>query len=140
MIRVAIERRQLVFIGEGTNIWNGVYIQDLVTLYGLVFDLAVSGDDRSADPYTRFYFGSAVEFYWGDVARALAKLLHAKGLIESTVPKSVTRADVPFHLLSTGTNSRSVANRGYALGWKPNGPGIVETLEEDIEATVGDKH
>lgn len=136
MIRVAAKRRELIYIGTGTNIWNSVYIEDLMNLYGLVFDLALSGKDTNTDAFARFYFGASAEFYWGDVAKALAKLLHATGLIDSPEPKSVTRDEVTFHLLSTGTNSRAVANRGYALGWKPEGPTLFETLEEEIAITV----
>ena len=132
MIRTAVQNQELLQIGEATNVWNSVHIDDLIELYGLVLDLALSGSNTNT-PYENFFFGSSDHYVWGDIARELARLLHAQGLIKSDQPKSVSRSET---VRLTASNSRSVANRGFALGWKPVGKSLKETLQEEIDLTI----
>ncbi|KAG8949657.1 hypothetical protein FRC04_008403 [Tulasnella sp. 424] len=136
-IRVALRRKELVQVGPGTNVWNGVYIDDLSNLYGLVLDRALSGKDQSTDPYERFYWGSGDEYAWGDIARELARLLYARGVIRTETPKIIKIEEEPI-LDPTASNSRSVSNRGIALGWKLSGPPLFETLPQEVEWTLAE--
>lgn len=71
-----------------------VHIDDLVDLYLLVFKLASSGSDKNT-AYGKFYFGSADEHVWGDVARDIAPLLYEKGLVNNADAQSVSKKDEP---------------------------------------------
>lgn len=132
MIRLAVQKKTLLQVGPATNVWNSVHIDDLIELYGLVLDLAISGNG-SSDPYENFFFGSSDSYVWADVSKELAKQLHARGLIDSDEPKSVAPSEAPQ---LTSSNSRSVANRSFALGWKPSGKSLIDTLQEEIDLTL----
>ncbi|KAG8891948.1 hypothetical protein FRC00_012892, partial [Tulasnella sp. 408] len=120
--------------GPCRNIWNNVHVEDLMDLYGLVLELGLSGNGPS-DSYERFFFGSAGEHVWGNVAQELAKIMHQKGLVDSAEVKSIALEEEKS-LVATATNSRSVANRGFALGWKPSRLSLMETLPLEVEWTI----
>ncbi|KIJ49396.1 hypothetical protein M422DRAFT_27757 [Sphaerobolus stellatus SS14] len=137
-IRIAIKRKEAVYIGKGTNKWNNVHILDLVSLYTLVLQHALSLNTENTEktsPYAKFFFGSVQEHVWGDVIRQIGQILHEKGVLEAREAKSVTLDAVPS-LRWVANNSRSSSDRGFALGWRPKAPAIEETLEEDVLATL----
>jgi nucleoside-diphosphate-sugar epimerase len=136
LVRLAIARKQVTYAGKGTNLWGNVHIKDLIDLYVLVLKLGLSGDQSA--PYTRLYFGTSGEHACVDVAKAIAPILKRRGLVETDQTQSVQLSDYPF-LQWVANNSRTKADRGFALGWKPTQPSIVDTLEEDIAAIVESK-
>ncbi|KAG8906512.1 hypothetical protein FRB99_006732 [Tulasnella sp. 403] len=133
LIRISVRRKQAVVAGEGTNRWGSVHIDDLVELYGLVLDLALSGDNTNRS-YANFFWGTTAEYVWGDIARELARLLHKRGLVSSAEAHSVPAEEVPRYIV---TNSRTVANRSLALGWKIGSQkSLIEALPEEIDLTL----
>jgi len=137
LIRMAIEKRQTGYGGPGTNVWNNVHLQDCVDLYKILFDKSISersaGLSSSDDPYTRFYWASAREHVWGDVSRAVAPILFKRGVVDN--PHAISVPANEFHRALT-TNSRSVSNRGFAVGWKPERPTLEATLEEGVDSLL----
>lgn len=143
LIETAVKKRQTVYAGEGTNLWNNVHIADLADLYYLILEKALAervtgpllaeGADSDLDPYTHFYWGSVGTHSWGDVARALAPLLYKAGVVENDQAKSAPVAELPA---ATTTNSRTVSNRGFKDGWKPSRPSLEDTLQEDVDAVL----
>lgn len=130
-------------VGPGTNIWSNVHIDDLVDLYVLIFNLAVSSSQSQEkfDPYQRWFWGSSTRTHvWGDIAKALAKILYARGVVTTEVVRSVSLEEdgfgQEFGLVVTAHNSLVVSNRGFALGWRPHGPTLEETLEGEVEWTL----
>ena len=91
---------------------------------------------------------------WGDVIRQIGQILYEQRVIPTSTANSVTLRMEPglrwgpiFILLqvsdtmwlycrNTATNSRSVADRGFALGWRPKSKSVEETLEEDVTETL----
>lgn len=141
VIRIAVERKQVLQIGPGTNVWNSVHIDDLVDLYALVLDKALNsaGDTTSSSPYARFFWGSSEKYVWGDILKGLAVRLHKKGLVQTDEVKAgVTVEEEPrLFKIAVGNNSRTVANRGLkTLGWKPSRPSLKDTLDEEIDLTL----
>lgn len=137
MIRVALREKQVLRVGAGTNEWDNVHIDSLMDLYVRVFDLALSGTGIPDSPYARFFWGSANTHVWGEVARDLATLMYRKGLVDVEEVRSVAVDEYP-ELIGVATNSRTVANRSMkVLGWKPTGRSLKETLEEEIDLTLG---
>lgn len=134
LIFTALRRKEVVHIGAGTNVWNNVHIRDLTELYALVLEHALSGKNNGKS-YENFFWGSVGEHAWGDVTQALAQKLHTKGLVDSNTPRSVSLDEEPDLYWTAGT-SRTVSNRGFALGWKPVAPSLEVTLDEEIEITV----
>jgi nucleoside-diphosphate-sugar epimerase len=134
MIRTAISRKQTVYVGEGTNVWNSVHIEDLVDLYLLVLDQALNAPEAKS-PYEQFYFGSVAEHEWGDIARRLAPLLHARGVVDSPEATSIPISEAP-NMKFVANNSRSKSERGRKLGWSPHRKSIQESLEEDVDAVL----
>ncbi|KAG8849565.1 hypothetical protein FRB96_000715 [Tulasnella sp. 330] len=136
MIRIALKEKEVLRVGAGTNEWNNVHIDDLMDLYTLVLDLALSDTRIPNSSYARFFWGSAHTHVWGEVAKDLAVFMYRKGLVDSDEVKSVTVSEYP-ELIGVATNSRTVANRGLrVLGWKPTGRSLKETLEEEIDLTL----
>ncbi|KAG9044688.1 hypothetical protein FS837_007703 [Tulasnella sp. UAMH 9824] len=143
LIRTAVKYGQVLQVGPGTNIWSNVHIDDLVDLYVLIFNLAISSRQSRAkvDPYERFFWGSSARTHlWGEVTRVLANILYAKGIVKKEGVRSVSLEDEDFGedfgLVTTSHNSQVVANRGFALGWKPHRPTLEETLEGEVEWTL----
>lgn len=138
VIRLALRRKELVQVGPSTNVWTSLHIDDLCNFYALLFDHTLSGNDKSTDPFERFYWASGEEFVWGDVTKELAKLLYAAGAIETATPKSITVQEEPG-LIVASSNSRAVSNRGpKTFGWKIQGPSLWETLPKEVDWTIAD--
>ncbi|KAG8909035.1 hypothetical protein FRB99_000138 [Tulasnella sp. 403] len=135
MIRFGLERKEVIYVGPGTNIWGCVHIDDLVDLYNLVFDRALSGNTAKS-AYENFFWGTAGEYVWHDLVTALAKVMHERGLVNTPVPKSL-----PFEgsgiLEASACNSRTVANRSLSIGWRiGTRKSIFDTLPEEIDITL----
>ncbi|CAE6515434.1 unnamed protein product, partial [Rhizoctonia solani] len=138
LIRAAVEFKQPVYVGKGTNLWNNVHITDLVQLYTLVLNLALSvriGEAPRPEAFANFYFGSVGEHAWGDVAKKLGPILLKKGKVEKAEARSI-KADEVQNFSALATNSRSVAERSRKLGWTTVARSLEDTLEEDIDAVL----
>ncbi|KAH7097495.1 NAD(P)-binding protein [Auriculariales sp. MPI-PUGE-AT-0066] len=139
IVRICLQLKKGIVVGEGTNIWNNVHIADLVVLYGIVLQRALAGADKKASPYEKFYFGSAKTHVFGEVQREITKLLYNKGLIPNAEAERIELKDVvktvPF-LVYVAINSHSQSGRGFAAGWKPVAPGLFEELPADVEVTL----
>jgi nucleoside-diphosphate-sugar epimerase len=136
IIRTAVEKKQAVYLGKGSNRWNNVHIDDLADLYILVLQHALQ-NKSTVIPEEEYYWGSVNDHAWGDIARLAGQILHKRGLVNTPEAKSVTKEELTEEfLVYVGHNSRSVANRGTKLGWKPHRKTIEENLEEDLDATV----
>ncbi|KAG9101516.1 hypothetical protein FS749_006086 [Ceratobasidium sp. UAMH 11750] len=137
LIRTAIEFKQPVYVGKGTNRWNTVHISDLVSLYSIVLNPALSvrsGQTPRPEVYANFYFGSVREYAWGDIARLIGPILLAKGKVEKAEARSVKASELNYS--SIGSNSRSVSERGRNLGWTTVAKSLEDSLEEDIDAVL----
>ncbi|CAE7211581.1 unnamed protein product [Rhizoctonia solani] len=138
LIRTAIEFKQPVYVGKGTNLWNNVHITDLVQLYTLVLNLALSvriGEANRPEAFANFYFGSVGEHAWGDIAKRLGPILLKKGKVEKAEARSIEANEVKSFAALT-TNSRSVAGRSRKLGWTTVAKSIEDTLEDDVDAVL----
>jgi hypothetical protein len=78
---------------------------------------------------------------WKDISIAIAKIAHAKGLLESDqVDKIIFKeatAMHPWDPILWGRNSRGSRERLKALGWKSNGKDLLESLPDMVDAGVG---
>ncbi|CAE6480471.1 unnamed protein product [Rhizoctonia solani] len=137
VINTSIKHKQAVYVGKGTNVWGNVHINDLVKLYELVLQHALSvreGKTPRPPKFANFYFGTAGEHAWGDIAKQLGLLLHKKGKADTPEARSITADEMKWPAVAT--NSRSVAERSRSLGWNPTAKSVHETLEEDLDALL----
>jgi hypothetical protein len=77
---------------------------------------------------------------WGEVSAAISKIMADKKLIQAAEVDKVSVADAvalhPWAPLIWGGNARSRSDRLHALGWKPQGPGVYESLPSMINEEV----
>lgn len=136
MIRAALRRRKYLQVGPGTNVWSGVNVNDLGQLYALVLDLSLSGKNTNKS-YANFFWAAHGTFVWGEINTKLAKIMHAKGMLDTADVGRVT-PDVELAYALTSHNCRVVANRSYGLGWRPTGKDLYdeELLAEEVANTA----
>ncbi|KAB5595104.1 hypothetical protein CTheo_1392 [Ceratobasidium theobromae] len=138
LYRAALDFKQPVYVGKGTNLWNNVHISDLVHLYNLVLGLAFSvrsGEAPRPQTFANFYFGSVGEHAWGDIAKRLGPILLKRGKVEKAEARSI-RADEVEDFAALMSNSRSVAERSRELGWTTVAKSLEDTLEDDVDAVL----
>ncbi|CAE6480465.1 unnamed protein product [Rhizoctonia solani] len=137
MAIISIKHKQSVYVGKGTNVWGNVHISDLVKLYELVLQHALSvreGKIPRPPKFANFYFGTAGEHVWGDIAKQIGTLLHKKGKADTPEARSITADEMQWPAVAT--NSRSVAERSRSLGWNPTAKSVHDTLEGDLDALL----
>ncbi|KAG8779114.1 hypothetical protein FRC12_024626 [Ceratobasidium sp. 428] len=139
-LEASLRRKEVPYIGKGTNTWNNVHIKDLQQLYLLVIQhaLDVRNKGQTVESYENFYFGSAGTHEWGAVSKALAPLLYEKKSIDKPEAVSVPVGAERVLDFNTGNNSVSTADRGRALGWKPSQPSWDESLKKDLDVMLTD--
>lgn len=72
-----------------------MHISDIVELYELVLERALSGADEQATAYGKFYFGSVGTYTMRDCTGAIGEILYAKGLVDSREAVSVDLSALP---------------------------------------------
>lgn len=140
IIRAALRRKEVPYVGKGTNTWNNVHIKDLQALYLLVVKHALEtrAKKTEVESYENFYFGSAGTHEWGAVSKTLAPLLYEKKLVTKPEAVSVPVGAESALDFNTGNNSVSTADRGRALGWKPSQAPLDESLKKDLDVMLKD--
>jgi nucleoside-diphosphate-sugar epimerase len=80
--RIALRRREVVHIGEGSNIWCHIHLQDLIRLYIQLIHHAFAQlkSNAKVDAYDNFYFAASGESVIKDLTEPLAALLYKKGM------------------------------------------------------------
>ncbi|MBF4633766.1 NAD-dependent epimerase/dehydratase family protein [Agreia pratensis] len=108
-------------IGDGSQHWTTVHVDDLAELYILAFDLGESGSTyigASGENPTVHEIGEAAAFGQGLDSRVEAQ----------TVEETYARLGEPFaDALLLDQQARGSAAR-IDLGWEPNGPSILDEL------------
>ncbi|KAG8993265.1 hypothetical protein FRB94_010919 [Tulasnella sp. JGI-2019a] len=134
-LKTFLQNKQAFQPGTDTIVWDSVHIDDIVDLYFLVIEQALTPSPiRSA--YERFYWGSSASFQWDALITEIAVRLHKKGLLSTAEVKKVPLEDYP-NLAILSKNSRTVSNRALkTLGWAPHGRSLMESLDDEIDLTL----
>jgi nucleoside-diphosphate-sugar epimerase len=128
-------------IGPGQNVWPHVHVDDIADLFIVVFDAVTANPDAPGHGWEGFYFGENGSYKYKELGEAIGKALVKVGKAKEETPTPFTKEEIdkyfagvgssaslqiePWILTSffqseyLGSNSRCVANRGRALGWKP---------------------
>ncbi|KAK0449462.1 hypothetical protein EV421DRAFT_1900145 [Armillaria borealis] len=123
LVEASIARKQGGVVGEGKNHWPNVDVNEMVDLYLIIFDLALSPSSAPAEfqhGRSGIYFTVNDEHQLYDVSKAVAMGLARRG-IGSPEPTPFSKTEAEPLLYALGTNSRVdfEKSRGKALGWKP---------------------
>ncbi|KAJ7035983.1 hypothetical protein C8F04DRAFT_1036897 [Mycena alexandri] len=143
LIRAALKLGQSIHVGPGRSMWNGVHVQDLVDLFLLLIDDALTGKPQAPTGLECFYFCATDTYSWNQLASTIGQQLHAKGKI-STPEARPLQPDEEQEVLGEwsgfayGSNSRSKTGKAYDLGWKPkhHTTGLFESIDEEYEAVL----
>lgn len=92
----------------------------------------------SSTSYSRFYIIETTRVQWKDVATELAKVMHHRGFFATAEPQNVDfeqagQGEVK-HLIAANMLVRP--QRAKALGWSPQGAGILEQMHLDLESVA----
>ncbi|KAH9055694.1 hypothetical protein EDB87DRAFT_1687887 [Lactarius vividus] len=151
LIQLSTERQRACYFGEGTNMLYLADVNDLADLYLRVFDRVLTGADKDASPYERYYIGAAI-------GESLAR----RTLLEDGIPESIAVDQVPdpwvpplflrgcvvtdspgplrsFSHMWASTQ-RLEPTRGKRIGWNPKSVDIREFLNESIDAALDTIH
>ncbi|KAK0194327.1 hypothetical protein F5146DRAFT_1184365 [Armillaria mellea] len=109
LVEASIVRKQGGVVGEGKNHWPNVDVNEMVDLYLIIFDLALSPSSAPAE----FQHGRSGIYFtlWALLAE----------VSDPPSPRLSGKTEAEPLLYALGTNSRVdfEKSRGKALGWKP---------------------
>ncbi|KAH8999827.1 NAD-binding protein [Lactarius hatsudake] len=136
---LALKQKKSVYIGEGSNIFYGANLEDLVGLYKLVFERILSHEDARASPYARYYIAASTPLVWKNIATVLGKTLKQMGKIEDAAPQSISVADLsssPEVTVFIGASQNVQGERARALGWKPTDVALEGCMDEGVKVAL----
>ncbi|EEB91684.1 hypothetical protein MPER_09923, partial [Moniliophthora perniciosa FA553] len=143
LIRGTLKLGFAPYIGKGLGLWNGVHVQDLVDLYFILLEDALSENPKAPTGAEGYYLCATDSYQWKQLAGEVGKRLHAKGVISSPEPRQVTEEqelDVfgAWSGFAYASNSRSKAGKAYQLGWKPkhHTTGLFDSIDEEYDAVI----
>ncbi|KAJ8111077.1 hypothetical protein OPT61_g6237 [Boeremia exigua] len=134
-----LKRGKGFIINEGANVWGESHVQDLSNIFLALITAAMEPNGGKATWNEEgYYFSETGSFVWGDIGRAIAKIAHEKGLIDTAEADTISAEDaeglVPMGSYLWGTNSRCKAQRASkVLGWKPQQKSLMELLPEIVD-------
>lgn len=156
LIRLSVKLGQAFSVYSGDGIWNHIHIKDLGTLYYLILAKLLNHEDI---PVNRkgYYFGSysiadegpvtaepsRIEHTWASLSAKVGEKLNTRGYVETATvvglsPDAIVslKENDEFAPYYWGTNSRSRADNGYAIGWKPQYEALnhfYDAIDEEID-------
>jgi len=143
--KLALDHKKAFYIGEGSNVFYTVYLEDLIDLYRRVFKLILSHELAKESPYTRYYLGTSTPLAWKEIATSFGKALQKMGKIKHAEPQSINEVDLynltnsPEVKVYMSTSQKVQAERAKALGWNPR-PVVFDSddnwVENGVEAAI----
>lgn len=144
LARNILEKGHGIVVGKGRNVWSGVHVHDLSTLYLKLVENAAAGEtlaEWKGKPALwgeeGFFFCESGEVNFKAVAEQMAQLAKKDGYVTSEEVESIDaeeagrlthRGDVLW-----GCNSRSRAKRAReALEWKPEEQSLKDVVTEQV--------
>lgn len=89
MIRAALKTKQAEVIGNGKGTWDHVHIGDVATLYEIIVQKLLKGEDLPSGE-KGIYFSANGHYTWLEVAQGLADALFTLGVSKTEEVKSVS--------------------------------------------------
>ncbi|KAF2194063.1 NAD(P)-binding protein [Zopfia rhizophila CBS 207.26] len=140
LVKAAIKDGFASVVGDGTQEWDHVHIDDLTELYGVVLQRIVEGKSMPSGK-EGILFSETGRHSWGEVAKNVAEVGAKLGKLNTTKVKSVSMDDgiqkwnpaASTHVeLGFASNSRTKSEKAKEWGWKPSREeGWKKAFEED---------
>ncbi|KAH7097019.1 hypothetical protein BKA62DRAFT_717854 [Auriculariales sp. MPI-PUGE-AT-0066] len=129
-----------LYIGQGTNLFAMVHVEDVAELVVLILRRALSGVDAEVSSYKKYYFAATREEQQKDIAVAVVKGMVQLGKLDTDELKSVSVEEVSklqqFAFI-LGVNAVFHAKRGKAIGWNPSRLGSsLENIADQLRPIV----
>ncbi|KAH7408891.1 hypothetical protein BKA64DRAFT_383831 [Cadophora sp. MPI-SDFR-AT-0126] len=126
MMRYALAAGKVEMIGSGEGAWDYVHVTDLAELYLILLKRVLAGEEVPVGE-KGVLFSSSGWFQWKDIARGIADALFGIGALKTKEIESITveegakwtNGDKLTAELGFASNSRTVSDIGFSLGWKP---------------------
>jgi len=141
LIKAFIQFGHTATIGNGSNIWNNVHVNDLASFYVVLLEKALAGEASTGKE--GFYFCESGEHAWKDVVAKIAEELYKRKIIEKAEVGKYTTEEVDQYFGTLGwvfiaSNSRSRADRARKLGWKIDGlnGSILDCIGAEIDVIL----
>ncbi|KAF9266638.1 NAD(P)-binding protein [Marasmius fiardii PR-910] len=141
LIRASLDRKQAGMVGDGVNLWPNVDVHELADLYSLLYDSIIKKPDQTGHGREGFYFGASGEHSLYEVGKAIGEALVDLGISQKPEPTTFSQQEIDKYFGGSpylGSNSRCVANRSKAIGWKPNKSSthLLESIKAETEAWI----
>ncbi|KAG9093816.1 hypothetical protein FS749_013683 [Ceratobasidium sp. UAMH 11750] len=135
---IALRRRAVSHVGDGSNIWINIHVGDLIRLYLVVLNYALLQHEKGAktDAYDNFFFAASGESPIHHITELTAPILYKKGLVDSPRVQSVSQEEEKELAMYLGHTSRAVPKRAESLGWSAKEEGLDKAIEKDIEVIL----
>ncbi|KAF2092780.1 NAD(P)-binding protein [Rhizodiscina lignyota] len=127
-MKSALKEGKAEYVGDGKGVWDFVHVLDLAPLYEIVLLDWVEGRRRVPAGERAILFSGTGSFAWKDVAERISKAGVELGNLKDAETRSVSLAEAARkwvggdeQLCEPGfaSNSRTKAEIGKELGWKP---------------------
>ncbi|KAH7928229.1 NAD(P)-binding protein [Leucogyrophana mollusca] len=143
LIKASLDRGQGGVVGEGKNLWPNVHIDDIASLYVVLFE-AITNPAAAPAPAGHgregFYFGEGGEHKLYDVSKTIAQVLYDLGKGKSPEPTTFSEEELQkyFGGAYLGSNSRARGERSRAIGWKPKytTEDLLKSIKPEVEAII----
>jgi len=112
-----------------------VHVADAVPFISKIVGIAGT-EEPQGTAYSRYYILHGERLTWKQLGLALAKALHARGLVASPEPKSVPVEEAGEGEVGKliGANMLVQGDRAARLGFKATQPSMLIQLQEDLDA------
>ncbi|PVH78051.1 hypothetical protein DL98DRAFT_517023 [Cadophora sp. DSE1049] len=126
MMRYALAAGKVQMIGNGEGAWDYVHVSDLAELYLLILKRVLEGEEVPIGE-KGILFSAAGWFRWKEVAIGIADALLEVEALNTREIESISveegakwvNGDKFTAELAFASNSRTVSDVGFSLGWKP---------------------
>ncbi|KAL6716579.1 hypothetical protein ACLMJK_006146 [Lecanora helva] len=141
LVRAMIASGQAEVVGDGRGIWNHVHIEDVADLYEIITARVLAGEDLPSGE-SGFYFSENGTYTWLELAQGIGHALAKAGKAKTAEVKSIGLEEAAqtwvggnkvLAELGFASNSRTKAERGRGLGWKP------KRVDEDFKRHFEDE-
>ncbi|KAF8992276.1 NAD(P)-binding protein [Cyathus striatus] len=136
LIHISLARGKACTIGDGSNVWPFVSINDISTLYVNLYDSVVKDPDVGHGT-EGYYFGENGEFTSFSVAKKIGEAMVELGKATTSDPIPLSQEELMKYFKGSkimGSNCRCRGNRSRSLGWAPKDG--LEDILADIKTEV----
>ncbi|KAI0056495.1 NAD(P)-binding protein [Artomyces pyxidatus] len=131
-----IAMQRIVYVGEGSNQFTIVHIDDVVDLFLRVFERARKGAPPGESPYARYFIASSHGIEWKTILMVVGNELVRRGKLADGTVHSVSLSDLGPSFGFMGSSERLLADRSKALGWNPRPVNLEDYVQADLDVVL----